>query len=106
WNVCGDGAVYVEVTNNANPNALEECDDANSVETDSCLSSCEYNVCADGVVLEKHSEPYDDPDGTGPMTASRGGYNNEYHCRDMRPAAVLTPGCLVETINGLVPRGE
>jgi len=30
---------------------LEECDDANTVDTDACLSSCILNVCGDGVQL-------------------------------------------------------
>jgi cysteine-rich repeat protein len=37
---CGDGY----------PDAGEECDDGNDVETDDCLSICKQAVCGDGVV--------------------------------------------------------
>src|SRR5260221_6900886 len=40
---CGDGKV--------NTTAGEQCDDANTVDTDACLSSCQLNVCGDGFVL-------------------------------------------------------
>src|SRR5690606_25754025 len=61
-----------------NTNALEQCDDANDDETDSCLDTCVYNVCGDGSQLATISD-LDDPDGTGPMTAQRGGTNNPIH---------------------------
>jgi cysteine-rich repeat protein len=39
--ICGDGMVNSDV---------EQCDDANAVETDDCLSSCLTASCGDGVV--------------------------------------------------------
>lgn len=72
WNSCGDGAVYAFLSNGANPNAVEQCDDGNDVESDRCLATCKYNVCGDTVKLvDLTSEPYADPDGLGPKTASR-----------------------------------
>ena len=41
---CGDGYTWNL------QNGVEECDDANGVESDSCLSSCVGAVCGDGVV--------------------------------------------------------
>jgi cysteine-rich repeat protein len=77
WNSCGDGAVYVAVTNNSNTNALEQCDDANDDNTDLCTTACNYNACGDTFLLADYeSEPYEDPDGTGPMTASRGSFDD------------------------------
>lgn len=75
WNQCGDGAVYATVSDSGNPNPIEECDDADQDDTNSCTSECKYNVCGDGKVFSDRSEPYDDPDGTGPMTGSRLGMN-------------------------------
>jgi cysteine-rich repeat protein len=77
WNECGDGAVYVAQTTADNPNPVEECDDANQDDTDTCTADCKYNVCGDGHVLVERTEPYDDPDGTGPMTGSRLGQNQD-----------------------------
>jgi hypothetical protein len=62
------------------PNAIEDCDDAHDDETDSCRNSCTYNVCGDGAPLLRVTEPYDDPDLGGPLTAARGGTNHYYHC--------------------------
>jgi cysteine-rich repeat protein len=80
WNKCGDGAVYAVVSNNSNPNPKEQCDDANDDNTDLCTTACKYNACGDTFLLDGvtgyKSEPYDDPDGTGPMTPSRGGFDD------------------------------
>jgi cysteine-rich repeat protein len=76
-NTCGDGAVYVTVTNNGNTNPLEQCDDANTAQDDLCTNACNYNACGDTFLLvDFESEPYEDPDGTGPMTASRGEFDD------------------------------
>ncbi len=96
WNVCGDGAVYIYATDSDNDAPLEECDDADDDESDSCLSSCEYNVCGDNAQL---TNPWgladlNDPDGTGPMTAQRGGMNNPIH-DDNTVCNVPTAGIVV-----------
>jgi cysteine-rich repeat protein len=48
WNVCGDNARYMAVTDTDNKNKIEQCDDGNGVNRDHCLSSCVWNSCGDG----------------------------------------------------------
>jgi cysteine-rich repeat protein len=48
WNVCGDSARYMAVTDTGNKNKIEQCDDGNGVNRDHCLSSCVWNSCGDG----------------------------------------------------------
>ena len=50
WAQCGDGVVYSELTDAANPNALEECDDGNSIDDDDCTNACQLSYCGDGIV--------------------------------------------------------
>jgi len=42
-NICGDGLVN---------EGVEQCDDGNEANNDSCTSSCENNICGDGYVNE------------------------------------------------------
>lgn len=44
--------VAIECCGNGNTDPSEACDDANDVETDACLSTCEAAACGDGFVHE------------------------------------------------------
>lgn len=44
--------VAIECCGNGNTDPTEACDDANDVETDACLSTCEAAACGDGFVHE------------------------------------------------------
>lgn len=50
WNQCGDGEVYVTVTDSFSPYSLEACDDGNSSNNDECSNACELNGCGNGIV--------------------------------------------------------
>jgi cysteine-rich repeat protein len=64
FNVCGDGQVYSNKTaGDGNPNAAEECDDANLTNTDSCIDSCKWASCEDGwlyTTVSDQSNPNDE----------------------------------------------
>jgi cysteine-rich repeat protein len=52
-NFCGDGEPYLTDTSPAdgswvNEEPIEECDDANHVNNDSCIDDCSWNDCHDG----------------------------------------------------------
>jgi hypothetical protein len=48
FNGCGDGWRYMSVTNEENPNPLEQCDDGDGQEHDTCTDACVWNDCGDG----------------------------------------------------------
>jgi cysteine-rich repeat protein len=62
WNECGDGAEYTFDTNGDNGNDLEQCDDGNSSNTDTCTNMCMDADCGDGYV--QGDEECDDGDET------------------------------------------
>jgi len=57
FNTCGDGRPYTTKTDDNNPNPLEECDDANKSNNDSCLNTCVWNSCHDGWLYEVETDP-------------------------------------------------
>ncbi len=49
---CDIGAFEVSVCGDDILGADEECDDANTIDTDDCTAACKDNICGDGSVLE------------------------------------------------------
>jgi cysteine-rich repeat protein len=57
-NVCGDGQVYSnKVAGDGNPNPAEDCDDRNSINTDSCIDTCKWASCQDGWLYTTVNDP-------------------------------------------------
>jgi cysteine-rich repeat protein len=52
---CDDGGYTMDEC--SPPNGPEQCDDGNGTESDSCLSSCEFNDCLDGEVYTTLTDP-------------------------------------------------
>ncbi len=93
WNSCGDLAIYTTVTDEGNPNPLEQCDEDNDNSNDACIapdageSSCQLNICGDGY-LYSGREYCDNGELNGPGQACTAVCTNGLNCGN----GVLDPG--------------
>src|SRR5688572_9461346 len=126
FNTCGDGQVYTtKAAGDGNPNPVEDCDDANDSNSDSCIDSCKWASCEDGWMYEDVTdqdnpndvEECDDGNSTdidgcvGECTIAECGDGYVHHGTESCDDALAAGGCpntcqLATCGNGFVDAGE
>lgn len=96
---CTFNNVYVPYCGDGNVNDGEQCDDGNSVNTDTCTNACMNPTCGDGFVEYGVEECDEGADNDSSCTPTYGGSCNYCDSTTCKPITVTGPYCGDGTVN-------